>query len=453
MARRESRVDYKSPGHPRSSFQNDRYGQDEAAHLPKRRKTDNMPDSEIRMNPARRSQLVSTGANDEPIQPFKTHTRNDRKTNRSSRIHSIRNLLARGDLPPNIKIEKEREIAGLLFDQQKDKLAKETAQMITKYHKIRFFERRKAERNLRRLTKQRDVVENTQKSLDEHRNGIGGYSEDRQEASASKTEREAQLKPIDQQIREARIDLSYTLYSPLTEKYISLFAEGPKAATPRSKEPETQLMKVQDQKQLSTQQSQELESQEEDNNSPMNTSDYSTKPPMWHEVERIMYPSPPASHTRKAHRHTTTHDNPDIKPTTSNGIDTNTKEAIKKHLSLLREGKLTTNNHNTVQSTKSGKRLSVSAPRDKSGNQEKKPSHDRRDGKRKRGAPPPPPSEHEIPEPPKKSRAGGEGRLDQDGNVDTANVDLADDSKANGDEDKSRSGDSDSDGDGGFFER
>jgi hypothetical protein len=79
--------------------------------------------------------------------------------------------------------------------------------MIKKYHMVRFFDRKKAERRLKRLEKQVREVD----------------MDDGQHRSKDTGEREAKRRKLDEQVLRARVDLSYAVYAPLTWKYCALF--------------------------------------------------------------------------------------------------------------------------------------------------------------------------------------------------------------------------------------
>jgi len=124
--------------------------------------------------------------------PSNKHTKKDRKQNRSSRIHSLRKLLARGKLPSTIKQEKERELAALLHEQDKTKTKKDAKKTLERYHYVRFIERQKAEKRLKRLRKQKDAGND---------NG-----------------------ELDNKIHEMEVNRNYAIYAPLDQKYASIFA-------------------------------------------------------------------------------------------------------------------------------------------------------------------------------------------------------------------------------------
>ena len=116
-----------------------------------------------------------------------------------SKIRDLTRLLAHsGHLPAGVRIEKERALAGYKQDLEHALMEKHRHRMISKYHMVRFFERQKATRNLKKV-KSRLAA-----------------------ASEGTVERDELHKAVHQ----AEVDLNYTLYYPLAEKYLSLFARN-----------------------------------------------------------------------------------------------------------------------------------------------------------------------------------------------------------------------------------
>ncbi|KAL8726363.1 MAG: hypothetical protein Q9166_006770 [cf. Caloplaca sp. 2 TL-2023] len=113
-----------------------------------------------------------------------------------SNIRNVSRVLDHAQsLPLDIRIEKERALAGYKQDLEKAQREKERQRMIKKYHMVRFFERQKATRTLKKL---RSRLPSVQRNTPEH----------------EKLEIEIQI---------AEVDLNYALYHPLTEKYIGIF--------------------------------------------------------------------------------------------------------------------------------------------------------------------------------------------------------------------------------------
>ncbi|TAQ91201.1 hypothetical protein B7494_g457 [Chlorociboria aeruginascens] len=142
------------------------------------------------------------------------------------RIRDVSRRLERADgLPANVRVEDERALAAYQQDLAAADAEKTRQKMIKRYHMVRFFERQKATRQLKKLRKR--ILETT-------------FSEEVEELKT--------------QMHIAEVDLNYTQFSPLSEPYVSLYplkntADGDE----ESKEKETK-----------------------------------SKPPMWAEVEKCM---------------------------------------------------------------------------------------------------------------------------------------------------------------------
>jgi len=110
-----------------------------------------------------------------------------------SSLRQAKRLLAKENLAADKRVEAERRVKALEAElEQADQSQKERA-MAVRYHKVKFFERQKVMRKLKKLKKQLD-------SNDEKNH----------------TQVAAQL-------LEERVNLNYILHYPKTKKYISLF--------------------------------------------------------------------------------------------------------------------------------------------------------------------------------------------------------------------------------------
>ncbi|MCJ1389512.1 18S rRNA maturation protein [Xylographa bjoerkii] len=113
-----------------------------------------------------------------------------------SKIRDLTRLLDHSkDLPADVRIEKERALAGYRADLECAQDEKRRADMIKRYHMVRFFERQKATRALKKLQKQ----------------------------PATATSVPTEQRKLQNTIHEAEVDLNYTMYYPLAEKYQSLY--------------------------------------------------------------------------------------------------------------------------------------------------------------------------------------------------------------------------------------
>ncbi|KAK3701477.1 hypothetical protein LTR37_015451 [Vermiconidia calcicola] len=113
-----------------------------------------------------------------------------------SQIRSIKRLLEKNEgLPANVRIEKERELQTAQHELEEEQKAKQRSDMISRYHKIRFFDRQKATKRLKRAKKELRACED-----DDHlRAELAGKVDD------------------------AEVDVNYAQYFPLDQHYVSLF--------------------------------------------------------------------------------------------------------------------------------------------------------------------------------------------------------------------------------------
>ena len=116
-----------------------------------------------------------------------------------TKIRNVTRVLEHSQrLPPGARVEKERALAGYKQDLESALKAKRRQHMIQKYHMVRFFERQKATRNLKKLKAR------LQKS----------------EAGSDMAEN------LRRACFDSEIDLNYTMFYPLDEKYVSLFTKS-----------------------------------------------------------------------------------------------------------------------------------------------------------------------------------------------------------------------------------
>ena len=123
-------------------------------------------------------------AQSKPVNPLK------------SKIRDLTRLLDHNEgLPADVRLEKERALAGYNYDLEIALHDQRKQKMISKYHMVRFFERQKATRNLKKLQRELST-----------------------ESIGSVAGEDIQLK-----IYQAQIDLNYTIHFPLMQKYVGLF--------------------------------------------------------------------------------------------------------------------------------------------------------------------------------------------------------------------------------------
>jgi len=191
-----------------------------------------------------------------PVRSAVTKSKKERHNNPSTRIHSLRNLLAKDTkMPMTVRHEKERELAALLLDQQKAELAQNARKNLQRYHFVRFVERQKATRLLKKLTKLRDTP---------------AYSD------------EEYQKKLEKMIHETEVDIAYTQYAPLGEKYISLFVEEEKESSSSKNKTNKRAYDILDEDHRG-----ELRNFSDELANVARTAS-GTKPPMWYEVESYM---------------------------------------------------------------------------------------------------------------------------------------------------------------------
>ncbi|RMJ22044.1 hypothetical protein PHISP_07080, partial [Aspergillus sp. HF37] len=163
-------------------------------------------------------------------------------------IRNARRLLARDDLPADSRIVQERALAGFEKELDEETRRRQRSEMIGKYHFVRFLDRKSASKDLKKLL--------------------------RREKETKETEGTDQA--LARRIHVARINLNYTIYYPLTEKYVSLYAD--------------KQQKKREKKNVDTQ------SQDSDNDSNVGIetraddadpcSADASKPAMWHVIEK-----------------------------------------------------------------------------------------------------------------------------------------------------------------------
>ncbi|KAK4899682.1 hypothetical protein LTR27_002948 [Elasticomyces elasticus] len=121
----------------------------------------------------------------------KAHTVHDLKAN----IRSLRRLLSNpvDKLPATVRVEKERALRTAESELAETEKAKKRSEVIGKWHKVRFFERQKAGKRVKKLRKELGSGED-----------VGG------------------------KLREAEVDVAYAVYFPLEREYMPLFARKKK---------------------------------------------------------------------------------------------------------------------------------------------------------------------------------------------------------------------------------
>ncbi|KAL2833206.1 hypothetical protein BJY01DRAFT_225278 [Aspergillus pseudoustus] len=123
------------------------------------------------------------------------------------RIRDVKRLLYKSDLPADKRIIQERALKGYEKELADEEGRRERSKMIKKYHFVRFLDRKTATKEVNRLTRQHDELAKS----------------DITEGNTKTKKKE--LAQLARQIHIAKVNLNYTIYYPLTEKYISIYAE------------------------------------------------------------------------------------------------------------------------------------------------------------------------------------------------------------------------------------
>ncbi|KAK6433369.1 hypothetical protein LTR95_010454 [Oleoguttula sp. CCFEE 5521] len=126
----------------------------------------------------------------------KAHPLNHLKTE----VRSLTRLLSNSDLPPKVRIEKERALASAQTELGKEAEADKRGKMIARWHKVRFFDRQKATKRLKRARK--------------------AVRED----GITAGEKEARGREVD----ECEVDVAYAMYYPLDKAYVALYPSARK---------------------------------------------------------------------------------------------------------------------------------------------------------------------------------------------------------------------------------
>lgn len=132
--------------------------------------------------------------------------RHNKESEKKAKVASIKNQirsverLLRKNLPVEVKDAQQKRLQDLKNQAELHQRAELERKMALRYRKVKFFERRKIERGIRRLEKlQRAALDNLGEEMD------------------------GQIADITQQLTHLKEDLEYVRFFPKTEKYVSLF--------------------------------------------------------------------------------------------------------------------------------------------------------------------------------------------------------------------------------------
>ena len=113
-----------------------------------------------------------------------------------SKARSLKRLLEKNEaLPADVRVDKERALQSVQYELEEAQKAKNKSDMIGRYHKVRFFDRQKATKRLKRASKELQCCEND-------------------------GEAQAELK---KKVEDAEVDVNYAQFYPLDQPYVSLF--------------------------------------------------------------------------------------------------------------------------------------------------------------------------------------------------------------------------------------
>ncbi|KAL4962322.1 Efg1 domain-containing protein [Aspergillus stella-maris] len=129
------------------------------------------------------------------------------------RIRDSKRLLNKPDLPADKRIIQERALKGYEKELADEEKRRDRSRMIKKYHFVRFLDRKTATKEVTRLTKKL--------------NELSSSSTD--DPSLSDEAKRKKLVKLESRLHNAKVNLNYTIYYPLTEKYVSLYAEKKQA--------------------------------------------------------------------------------------------------------------------------------------------------------------------------------------------------------------------------------
>ncbi|VEU22105.1 DEKNAAC103115 [Brettanomyces naardenensis] len=128
------------------------------------------------------------------------------------KIRDIKRLLKRGNLPSDVVIANERALKTLDRELENVQLNQKAKKIHSRYHKVRFFEKKKASRHYKGSSKRLEELNKQREEL-----------VDATTKSEELEELDKQIKKQKKIVRQSEIDLAYVLNYPSTEKYISLY--------------------------------------------------------------------------------------------------------------------------------------------------------------------------------------------------------------------------------------
>lgn len=126
------------------------------------------------------------------------------------KIRDISRLLSKDNLSADVKIANERALKTLKLELEKVQTDQKTKKLVQRYHKVRFFEKKKS---IRFYKKSEKIIKDI-------------------ETEISNTTDETEIKELKKKLKKekrifehCKVDLAYVLNFPRNEKYISLYAK------------------------------------------------------------------------------------------------------------------------------------------------------------------------------------------------------------------------------------
>lgn len=126
--------------------------------------------------------------------PYNSKDDKDSSAKLKKRKRDLERLINKKDLPSNIRIEKQKVLAGVELQLQNASNTLKSQKFAKKYHMVKFFEKKKALKNYKRVEKE--------------------YSQ---------TEDKKDKKKLKKKLSHSAIDLLYVVNFPKDEKYVALF--------------------------------------------------------------------------------------------------------------------------------------------------------------------------------------------------------------------------------------
>lgn len=127
------------------------------------------------------------------------------------KIRDIKRLLKRDNLPSDLVIANERALKTLEGELENVEENKKVRKLISRYHKVRFFERKKAARHYKH---ELQVLKELKQKAEECKD------------TEEKEKIEEEIKKQEKKVHGKAVNFAYTLNFPETEKYVSLYRQN-----------------------------------------------------------------------------------------------------------------------------------------------------------------------------------------------------------------------------------